>query len=143
MKATHAKVKGRETENALIRFLKSYGLKVERRRLTGSADQGDVTGWPGVCVEIKSAAQWQPIEWLRQLDAEAENSKAETGFVAARPKGKPDPEDWVAIIRLPWLMELMREAGWLPDDVLVKTLATMRSEALVRRAFGPSPDEAA
>lgn len=140
MKPGVAKAKGRTTENLLVEYLRSEGLPyVERRRLTGSSDQGDIAGWPGVCVEVKSAATWQPMRWLDELDHEAENARAATGFVAARPKGKPHPSDWVAIMRLPLLLDLMRSAGWIPDtdangDTVDEALKQMRADGLRTRA---------
>jgi Holliday junction resolvase len=148
MKPGVAKSKGRATEVALVQYLRSYGLKVERRRLTGTKDQGDIAGWNtdngSVCVECKSAAQWRIGEWIAELDLESDNANAETGFIACRPKGKPDPEDWIAVLRLPWLLDLLRQAGYIPDDPLTKVLDSMRAEAVATRErakfFGPNPD---
>jgi hypothetical protein len=116
MKPSTAKAKGRETENIHVDYLISQGvLQAERRRLNGSFDQGDVTGWPGVCVEIKSGAKLDIQGWLRELEIEIKNSKAETGYVAVRPKGLPNAEDWFAVMSMPLFMELMKAAGWIPD----------------------------
>ena len=114
MKPGVAKAKGRETENMFVRYLIEEGLPhAERRRLNGSLDEGDVTGWPGVCVEIKSGASLNLPKWLSELETEMVNSRSTTGFVAVRPKGKPDPVDWFAILPMPVLMDLMRDAGWI------------------------------
>ena len=117
MKPATAKAKGRDTENLFVGYArKVFGLTgLERRRLMGSADQGDVTGWPGVCVEIKSGARIDIPGWLAELSAEIRNANAVTGFVAVRPKGKPAPENWYAVLPLPDLMQLMADAGWMPD----------------------------
>lgn len=112
MKPATAKAKGRETENAFVEFLRRNGVPhAERRRLTGSKDQGDITGWPGVCVEIKSGATLAIPKWLAECDAETANAHADIGFVVVRPKGKPDPADWFVILRPESLMGLMKEAG--------------------------------
>lgn len=117
MKPSTAKTKGRETENLWIERLRAEGwVNAERRRLAGSADQGDVTGLPGQCIEVKSAACWQPVEWLRQLDVEMVNSASDVGYVVARPKGKPDPQDWVIVMRPEMLFQLLRDAGWGPQS---------------------------
>ena len=113
MKTATAKAKGRATENIWVDYLKTHGLSsVERRRLMGSADQGDITGWPRVCSEVKSGAKLSIPEWLRQLDAEIINSGAETGYVAVRPKGMPNPVDWFIIMRPEVFMDLMKKAGY-------------------------------
>ncbi len=118
MKPSTAKAKGTATETALVRYLhQEWGLVgIERRRLAGANDRGDLAGWPGVCVEIKSGASLDLPGWLRELDVEADNADAETGFVAVRPKGLPDPAEWYAVMRLPWLLKLMDDAGWMPED---------------------------
>ena len=113
MKPSTAKAKGRETENAFVGFLQENGVtNAERRRLTGSKDQGDITGWPGVCVEVKSGAKLDIARWIRELDAEITNSQADIGFIAVRPKGKPDPREWFVVLTAPDLMRLMNDAEW-------------------------------
>ena len=113
------KSKGRQTENSFVKYMKDKWFKVvERRRLTGSEDQGDITGWDNVCVEIKSATG-QTInlnEWLRQLEAEKKNSGAEHAFIACRPRGKPNAEDWYAVMPLPDLMQMFQDLDILLPD---------------------------
>lgn len=117
MKPSTAKAKGRETENAFVVWMRSrWGKVVERRRLTGSQDQGDISGWDNVCVEVKSGASIDIPGWLRQLDAEKTNSHSEYGFVAVRPKGKPDPDDWYAVISLPDMVQLLQDLELLSPD---------------------------
>lgn len=115
MKPGTAKAKGRETENIAVDWLRAQGwVNAERRRLAGVEDQGDVAGIPGVCVEVKSAASWAPVRWLRELEVEMSNSNSEIGFVMARPKGKPDPDEWVIIMPPYMFAKLASESGWLP-----------------------------
>jgi len=116
VKPSTAKAKGRDTENKACAWLNTYGLLTERRRLNGNEDEGDIAGWPGVCVEVKSAAHIDIPRWLRELTVEMRHANAATGFVLARPKGQPHPENWWAILPTPVLMELMRAAGWLPTS---------------------------
>ena len=121
MKPATAKAKGRETENAFVAFLQKNGVvNAERRRLSGSLDKGDIAGWVSpqkdwsVCVEVKSGGKLAVSEWLKELEAEMCNSQADTGFVAVRPKGKPDVQDWFAVLPVPVLMDLFGKAGFLP-----------------------------
>lgn len=117
MKPATAKAKGRETENLAVDYLRDNGVThAERRRLNGSFDQGDVTGWPGVCVEVKSGAALNPQQWLRELAAEMANSHSSTGFVMVRPRSKPDPGDWFAVVPMPVLMALYADAGWIKKE---------------------------
>lgn len=115
MKPSQAKAKGRETENSFVAFCHDWGLvNVERRRLKGAADEGDVSGWPGVVCEVKSGGKIDLPGWMRELRVEVENAAAEIGFLAIRPKGAPDPEDWWAALPLPWLFDLLAQVGWIP-----------------------------
>lgn len=116
MKPATAKAKGRQTESALVEHLRRHGWPhAERRRLTGRDDQGDIAGMRGpsgdVCVEVKSGARLDLGGWLAELERETAAARAATGFVAVRPKGKPDPTGWYAVMPLPWLLELLAEAG--------------------------------
>lgn len=122
MKPSTAKAKGRETENIFVRWMKTrWGKTVERRRLTGAQDQGDITGWNNVCVEIKSGASIDLPGWLKQLEDEKINSHSEYGFVAVRPKGKPDPEEWYAVVALPDMMNLLMDLELLrPDSDMIR-----------------------
>ncbi len=108
MKPSTAKAKGRATENQAVEWLISVGFdQAERRRLQGVEDQGDIAGIAGVCIEVKSAATWKPMQWLRELVAEKRNSRAHTAFVMARPKGGTDVWDWPIIITPAQLLEFL------------------------------------
>lgn len=114
MKPSTAKAKGRDTENRVVAWLRDHGVvNAERRRLNGSADQGDITGWPGVCLEVKSAATLRIPEWMAELDVEMDHAHAATGAVIARPRGKPDVDDWWVIMPPTLWIDLMRAAGWV------------------------------
>lgn len=107
MKPSTAKTKGRETENLAATWLANrLGYSIERRRLSGSADRGDLSGLPDTVVEVKSAAHWSPLRWLREAETERQNDKARLGVVVARPKGKPNPDDWVVIMSMDSFAEL-------------------------------------
>lgn len=110
-----AKTKGAQTEQMLCDWLRTRGvIHAERRHLSGANDRGDVTGWPGICVEAKSGGGKLDLPgWLAELAREVRNSQATHGFVAIRPRGKPDPTDWYAVMPLPALVALLDEAGWI------------------------------
>ena len=116
MKPATAKAKGRATENQAVEWLRANGYPdAERRRLNGSNDLGDLTGCgPGICIciEVKSAAAWHPVRWLRELRTEMTNARAAIGFVMARPKGGTNVNDWVFIVHGETLLSLLTDAGW-------------------------------
>lgn len=110
-----AKAKGRATENQAVEWLREQGwVNAERRRLQGCEDQGDVTGIPGMCIEVKSAAAWKPVQWLRETTVETRNARADIGFVMARPKGGTNVDDWAIIMTPATLLKLLADAGWAP-----------------------------
>lgn len=120
MKPSTAKRKGSETEVKYVEYLKRNGVpNAERRHLNGVFDKGDIAGWNApdaswnVVVEVKSGASLKIPQWLAELDAEISNANAETGHIVVRPKGKPNPEDWFAVMPVSVLMELMKKAGYV------------------------------
>ena len=90
MKSASIKAKGRNGENQFVAFLKQRWPLAERRRLTGQHDRGDVSGIPRTVVEVKSANKIDLPGWLRELEIEMINDKAEYGCVAIKPRGTTD-----------------------------------------------------
>lgn len=99
------KAKGRMWENAVAEWLGSrLGFNVERRRLMGTADRGDLAGLPHLVVECKNEQAWNVTKWLEETNQEVRNDIAVTkdthtlGVVFKRLKGKPDVADSVVIM---------------------------------------------
>lgn len=126
LKPSTAKAKGADTEIKFVTWLiEKWGIvNAERRHLNGVIDKGDIAGWSqnkngvkmkDVCCEVKSGASLNLPGWLRELKVEKANAKADVGFVTVRPKGKPNVDDWYAIMPMPEFMELLGEAGYLYD----------------------------
>jgi hypothetical protein len=113
MRPATAKTKGTATESALVAWMQAHGAPhVERRRLNGSNDRGDITGLPGVVIEVKSGARIDLPGWLNELRVEMDNDRADMGAVIIRPKGKPNPADWIVAMPLPLWWALMQDGGW-------------------------------
>lgn len=121
MKPSTAKAKGALTESIFVRWLIEVWklVNVERRHLNGSLDKGDIAGWVRqdgtyrVTVEVKSGAKLDVPKWLKELAEEKKNDNGDVGFVAVRPKGKPNVNDWYAIMPMPEFMVLMNQAGYV------------------------------
>jgi len=118
----YSKDKGRAWENAIVEFLDTLGVPgVERRRLAGSQDKGDISGIRGVMIEAKNERGWKIPEWLREVDRQMRNAKAPVGVVWARVMGKPKAGDGVIIMHPHTFLGLLEAAGYLkldqaPDD---------------------------
>ena len=110
---------GKETEQLVARYLRSRGLAgVERAVRTGFrtperavADAGDLTGWPGVCVQVKSlrpanAAERQTRTWLAETELQRAQSGASVGLLVVRRWGTTDVGEWWCFlaVRDLWLM---------------------------------------
>lgn len=90
MNPSSIKAKGRNAENQFVQFLSRQWPMVERRRLNGVHDRGDIAGVPDTVVEVKSGARMDLPGWLRELDVEMANDGARFGCVAIKPKGTTD-----------------------------------------------------
>ncbi|GIG57379.1 hypothetical protein Lfu02_17510 [Longispora fulva] len=95
----YSKTKGRDAENAVVDYLRAQGFaNVERRRLAGANDRGDLTGLPGVVVEVKAEKSYKVKEWLREAETERANDAADLGVVWAKIPGGTDPGQWVVMM---------------------------------------------
>lgn len=93
MKPSSAKAKGRLMENAVVDYLNAaLGVDtIERRRLTGTKDRGDISGVRfndrRVVLEVKNTASLNVTEHLREAHAEAVNDGALIGVVVQKRRG--------------------------------------------------------
>lgn len=108
-----AKQKGTAAETAVVKFLQANGFPyAERRALHGTLDKGDITGCGPIVFEVKDHATLKFSEWLKELQDETRNAKANTGCVVAKKRGKTDPGEWYAVLPFSWIVELLKEAGY-------------------------------
>jgi hypothetical protein len=104
---------GKQTEQLVARYLRDRGLAgVERAVRTGFrssgrevADAGDLTGWPGVCVQVKSlrpanAAERQTRTWLAETESQRKQSGASVGLLVVRRWGTLDVGEWWCFLTL-------------------------------------------
>ena len=108
-----SKAKGTKLESEVVTYLRQTGWpSAERRALTGTNDQGDITGVPGVTIECKSRNGFFPSEWCDQLDREMANTHDAVGFVVAKRRGTTEVGDYFALMPVHVLVDLLREAGY-------------------------------
>lgn len=99
------KRKGQIWESAVAVWLQDqFGGAVERRRLQGVQDRGDLAGVPGLVIECKDEKQWNAGVWLKETDVETANEIAHTrrpawGITFKRSLGHPSPSDGVVLMR--------------------------------------------
>lgn len=108
------KKKGAKYEQDLAEyFTRALDLLVERRRLMGNEDRGDLAGMPGMVVEAKNVKTLNINGWMREAEVERANDAAHTGrytlaAVIRRTPGKPEVQDSVVLLDMATFTELYR-----------------------------------
>lgn len=78
---------------------------------TGAGRSGsDITGMPGLNIEVKARRAFSPLAWLRQ----ARTGGAGLPFVVFRCDGQGEANvgEWGALVRLDDMTQLLRDAGF-------------------------------
>lgn len=114
-----AKSAGTRTETAVARYLAQHvDDRIERRRLSGSRDRGDIAGLrvhgKRVTVEVKDRAQIQVTPWLNEAEAERGNDDALAAVVVAKRIGVGDPSRLLVMLTLADLVALI--TGERPEE---------------------------
>lgn len=109
---TASKRKGTAAESAVVAWLQANGHpNAERRALAGVNDKGDIAGVPGVCIEVKNHQAFDLAGWVGELEAEIVNSKARTGVVIAKRRGKGNVAEWYAVLPAHRWLALINEGN--------------------------------
>ncbi|KAM9863113.1 hypothetical protein ACI1US_00998 [Leucobacter sp. BZR 635] len=79
--------------------------RIERRRLSGSKDRGDIAGLRTVdqqriVAEVKNTAKLALGPWLREAEIERGNDDAAVGVVIHKRHGSAKPEDQIVSMTL-------------------------------------------
>jgi len=133
------KRKGTAAETAVVSFLQSAGFPyAERLALQGGKDRGDITGIPGIVVEVKNEAEYALSSWLQECRVEVENAKADFGFVAAKPRGvgTTRTDQWYAIMNHHPFRELFHQAWKFSEDTIDVWFQDMRPGFINRDLAG-------
>jgi hypothetical protein len=109
--SSKAKQKGSKAEREVVKYLQEWWPYAERRLAGATDDKGDVSGVPGVCIEIKDHAKMALAGWIEEMILETKNAKAWTGVVIHKRRGKSNPADWYASMPVSKWVELVRKAN--------------------------------
>lgn len=111
------KAKGDRAERAVRDYLRANGFPhCERTRAGYTRDAGDLHPAPGLTVQVKDRAQYAWPEWLRQLDEQRDEAKADHAVLVVKRRNLGDPGEWLAVMPLAAIARLLRDAGY--GDVL-------------------------
>lgn len=108
---------GTPWESEIVRVLIAAGWPyVERRRLSGRYDRGDIAGIPGVVIEAKAAKTFTLAGWLDEAHTERDNDHADLGFVWFKRRGKASAADGFVLMDGNTVMMLLNAAGYGGND---------------------------
>ena len=102
------KRKGHAAELAVVKWLRGRGMKVDRVQAGTHADKGDVTGWPGVVIEVKDRKAHSWHGYFEQLRSQIKNADAYTGVIIAKRSGLTDVGEWMAVMPVTEWFRLMQ-----------------------------------
>ncbi len=108
------KIKGTAGESAVVAYLRTAGFPyAERLALQGGKDRGDITGIPGIVIEVKAVQEYSFNGWLREARDERDNAGADFGIVVAKPRmvGTTRTGQWYALMYAYDYLALLSQAS--------------------------------
>lgn len=109
-----SKDKGTRFETDVVRYLQANGFPyAERRALAGNLDKGDITGLPGIVLELKATKSIDLAGAVTEAEIEAKNAGVDTFAAVIKRRNKATSEAY-AVMPLRKLVELLRDAEWKP-----------------------------
>ena len=107
-----ARAAGTRFETSIAAYLAEHiDDRIERRRMTGARDRGDLSGWryagQRICVEAKDCARASLGPWVNEVEVERLNDDAGVGIVIAKRRGTLDPGEQVVLMTLRDLVSLL------------------------------------
>jgi len=113
-----SRARGLVLQNALARYLGAWWPSAES---AGAGRPGsDVLGTPGVVWENKTATDFKrdfkPTAWMKQCAGHAANGDIPVTVYWPKGVGEERPGGALAIVPLPELVDLLREAGYAGQE---------------------------
>lgn len=107
-----ARAAGTRFESSIATYLAdNIDDRIERRRLGGAKDRGDLSGWryagQRVVAELKDCARPSLGPWVNEAEIERLNDGAGVGLVIHKRHGKGDPGDQFVTMTLRDLVALL------------------------------------
>ena len=104
-------VKGRLWETAVANAAREAGVKLQRIRVRGRDDEGDLAGITDFLLECKNHGAPRVGEWLDQARAEAVASGCLFAAVIHKRRGKPSATDGFVTMTLADFIRLAKHVG--------------------------------
>lgn len=111
--STPQKRKGSAWELSIAKYLVEQGWRHAERRIAGSTlDKGDIYGIIGCVIEAKNEKRIDIAGYMKELDVEMRNAKADTGAAVVKKRGTTSVGDAYAIMPVHVWVKLLKEAGY-------------------------------
>lgn len=111
--STPSKRKGSAWELAIAKYLIAKGWKHAERRIAGSTvDKGDIYGIIGCVIEAKNEKRIDLAGYMKELEVEMKNAKADTGVAIVKKRGTTNVGEAYAVMTVDTWVELMKQAGY-------------------------------
>jgi hypothetical protein len=107
----HRKHRGYASQRIVADYLAAHGFPYAEP--VGAGREGtDVTGCPGLDIEVKARRGFNPAAAMRQQAERSEPTLLPFAVLRLDGQGPASVEDWPVIIRLGAFVQILREAGW-------------------------------
>lgn len=107
----HRKHRGYQSQRIVADYLAAHGFPYAEPVGAGR-DGSDVTGCPGLDIEVKARRGFNPAAAMKQQAERAEPTLLPFAVLRLDGQGPGAIEDWPVVIRLGAFVQILREAGW-------------------------------
>ena len=107
----HRKHRGYACQRIVADYLRTHGFPFAEPVGAGR-DGTDVTGCPGLDIEVKARRGFNPAAAMRQQAERYEPTLLPFAVLRLDGQGPASIEDWPVVIRLGAFVEVLRDAGW-------------------------------
>lgn len=111
MSSQHRKHRGYQSQDVVADYFAVNGFPYALSAGAGRSGT-DVTGVPGVDIEVKARRGFPVAEAMKQLKARRKDGVLPVAVLRLDGSGPKDVENWPAIIPLAVFVELLRSAGY-------------------------------
>ena len=111
MPSQSRKHRGYKTQDLVAQWFAARGWPYAQS--TGAGRSGnDVTGLPGIGIEIKARTGFEPLAWLRQAKAGAREGEIPAAVFRCNGQGEASVADFGVLVTLATFTDLLRRAGY-------------------------------
>jgi hypothetical protein len=107
----HRKHRGYASQRIVADYLRAHGFPYAEPVGAGR-DGSDITGTPGLDIEVKARRGFNPAAAMRQQAERAEDTLLPFAVLRLDGQGPASIEDWPVVLRFGAFVQLLRECGW-------------------------------